>query len=169
MRDKHEGVLWKDRKRNFLGLPWTFTKYILNEDRLFIDTGFFNLREDDVRLYRVTDMTLTRTLWQRITGTGTIHCDSADQTMRNFDIKNVKHSFAVKELLSDLVEEARQKSRVFMGESMSNPQAPPDMSGGFTPGMAPFHPDAMDNGGSFAQEQFPHGNYPSNCDDHTGH
>ena len=165
MRDKHDGVLWKDRKRNFLGLPWTFTKYVLNDDRLFIDTGFFNLREDDVRLYRITDITLTRSFWQRITGTGTIHCDSADLTMRNFDIKNIKHSFSVKELLSDLVEECRQKNRVFMGESMSNPQASPDMSGGFHPGMTPFHPDAMGStngtGNAYAPEP--------PCDDYASH
>lgn len=169
MRDKHDGVLWKDRKRNFLGLPWTFTKYILNEERLFIDTGFFNLREDDVRLYRVTDITLTRSFWQRITGTGTIHCDSADQTMRNFDIKNIKRSFSVKELLSDLVEESRQKNRVFMGESMSNMQAPPDMSGGFRPGMAPFHPDAMADGTMQQSDFVPQGGYVPPCDDPTSH
>ncbi len=124
MSKKRDNILWQDRKRNFLGLPWTFTKYLLDEDRLHIDTGFFNLREDDVRLYRIIDLTLTRNLWQRIIGTGTIHCDSADQTMQNFDIKNIKKSFEVKELLSDLVEECRRKSRVYMGESMSHMKHP---------------------------------------------
>ena len=60
-------VVWEDRKRNFLGLPWTFTKYTLTPERLFINTGFLNSREDEVRLYRITDMTLTRSLWQKIT------------------------------------------------------------------------------------------------------
>ena len=118
MGQKHKNTLWKDRKRNWLGLPWTFTKYILTDDRLFIDTGFFNLREDDVRLYRITDITLTRNLWQRIIRTGTIHCDSADKTMGNFDIKNVKKSFQVKEMLSDLVEQNRHANNVYMGESV---------------------------------------------------
>ena len=90
--------VWKDRKRNFLGLPWTFTKYRLTKDRLFIITGLFNTREDEVRLYRITDTTMTRSFGQKLTGTGTIHCDSADQTMKNFDIKNIKHPREFKEL-----------------------------------------------------------------------
>ena len=162
MKNKHENILWKDRKRNFLGLPWTFTKYILDEDRLFIDTGFLNLREDDVRLYRITDLTLTRNLWQRIIKTGTIHCDSADKTMGNFDIKNIKNSFAVKELLSDLVEKCRQKNRVYMGESVAG--IGPDMMGGPHPGGMPIpHPDAMgDMADGAAFGQMP-------CDDPMSH
>ena len=36
--------LWKDRKRYF-GLPLSFTRYCLSEDRLFISEGFLNIRE----------------------------------------------------------------------------------------------------------------------------
>lgn len=34
-------VIWSDRKRTLFGLPLSFTKYILTEDRLFVQTGFF--------------------------------------------------------------------------------------------------------------------------------
>lgn len=115
---KRENVCWNDRKRNFLGLPWTFTKYAYDNDRLFIETGFFSSREDEVRLYRVVDLTLTRSLWQKVIGTGTIHCDSVDKTMKNFDIKNIKNPYKVKEELSELVEKARKNNRVFARESM---------------------------------------------------
>ena len=37
---KREDMIWSDRKRNWLGLPWTFTVYGLTEDRLFI-TGYW--------------------------------------------------------------------------------------------------------------------------------
>ena len=33
-------IVWKDRKRTLFGLPWSFTKYSLSDDRLFISTGF---------------------------------------------------------------------------------------------------------------------------------
>ena len=29
-----ETIVWKDRKRIFFGLPWTFTKYALTEEKL---------------------------------------------------------------------------------------------------------------------------------------
>lgn len=131
---KRPNLLWRDRKRNFLGLPWTFTVYMLDTGRLFIDTGFFNTTEDDIRLYRITDITLHRSLWQKIIGTGTIHCDSADQTMKNFDIKNIKKPYEVKEQLSELVEEARRKNRVYARENMYTGDH--DAEG--------FNPDAFD-------------------------
>ena len=53
--------LWKDRKRR-LGLPLSFTRYSLSQDRLFCETGFLNLRADEVLLYRVQDLELTMTL-----------------------------------------------------------------------------------------------------------
>jgi uncharacterized membrane protein YdbT with pleckstrin-like domain len=111
--------LWHDRKRNFLGLPWTFTKYCLDQDRLFINTGIFNTTEDEVRLYRITDITLKRSFWQRLIRTGTIHCDSSDATQKNFDIKNVKHPKEVKDMLSKLVDESRLRNRVYTSESVT--------------------------------------------------
>ena len=112
-------ILWKDRKRTFLGLPWSFTRYRLNDESLTLETGFFNSTEDEVRLYRITDVTLKRSFGQKLLGIGTIHCDSSDVTMKNFDIKNVKNPKKVKELLSRLVNESRLRNRVYTSERIS--------------------------------------------------
>ena len=110
----------KERKRNALGLPWTFTKYALTDDRLFITSGLLKTVEDEVRLYRIMDLSLSQTLSQKIFGIGTILVSSADKSMRDFEIKNIKKPRDVKEQLSKLVEENRDKKRVtnreFMGE-----------------------------------------------------
>ena len=112
--------IWKERKRNALGLPWTFTKYALTDDRLFITTGLLKTVEDEVRLYRIMDLSLSQTLSQKIFGIGTIQVSSADKSMRDFEIKNIKKPREVKEQLSRLVEENRDKKRVtnreFMGD-----------------------------------------------------
>ena len=50
-------IVWKDRKRPFLGLPWSFTVYKLDEEKLYVKTGVLNLTEDEVRLYRIKDIT----------------------------------------------------------------------------------------------------------------
>ena len=111
-------VLWNDRKRIIFGLPWTFTKYKLTEEKLIIQTGFFNIKQEEIRLYRIMDITLNRKLGQRIFGLGTIHCCSADKSTPEFDIKNIKKSEAVKEILSDKVEQERQRKRVSSREYM---------------------------------------------------
>lgn len=109
-------IVWKDRKRIIFGLPWSFTRYSLTEDKLIIDTGFFNRTEDEVRLYRILDVTLRRSLFERLFGLGTIHCCSSDKSMGDFDISRIKRSRDVKELLSEMVEEQRRIRRVAMRE-----------------------------------------------------
>lgn len=115
-------ILWRARKRwTFLGLPWTFTVYRLTKDRLFIKTGFFTTREDEVRLYRIMDISLKRTLFQKMFGLGSIQCHSSDKTMGHFEIINVKRSYDVKNLLSDLIEKERMEKRVSNREFISDP------------------------------------------------
>ena len=105
-------TIWKARKRNFLGLPWTFTVYGFSEDRLHVKTGILSTREDEVRLYRITDIGLTRSFWQRIMGMGTIQIYSSDQSMGDFHLINIKDSENVKEQLSQLIEAERENKRV---------------------------------------------------------
>ena len=104
--------LWRDHKRTIFGLPWSFTIYSLTEERLFIEKGFFNLKRDEVRLYRIMDISLSRTLGQRIFGLGTIRCCSGDRSLGDFEIKNIKNSTAVMEQLSSLIEKERDRKRV---------------------------------------------------------
>lgn len=111
-------LVWQDRRRIWCGLPWTFTKYELSREKLIIKSGCFTQHQDEVRLYRILDLSLTRSLGQRIFGLGTITCNSVDKTMKNFEIKNIKNSEAVKNQLSDLVEEARQRGKVSSREFM---------------------------------------------------
>ena len=92
-----EKELWSDRKRVlFFGLPLSFTTYRLTSNRLFINSGLLTQTQDEVRLYRITDVSLSRTLIQRIFGLSTIHCNSSDKTLGNFDIVNVKDGESVK-------------------------------------------------------------------------
>ena len=107
--------LWHDRKRYF-GLPWSFTRYALSEDRLFLRRGFFNIRQDEVVLYRVRDLRVTQNLWQRIFGVGTIRVISTDKSIPELIIKNVKQPFEVKELIHSTVEELKIKRRMRVGE-----------------------------------------------------
>ena len=113
-------IKWRERKRIWCGLPWTFTVYSMSEDRLFIDKGVFTKTQDEIRLYRILDVSLKRTLGQRIFGMGTIHICSSDKTMKDFDLINIKNSKDVKEMLSECVEEQREKKRVVSREYMTD-------------------------------------------------
>lgn len=112
--------VWKDKKRTIFGLPWTFTTYKLTKDKLLIESGFLSKKEEEVRLYRIMDLTLKRPFWQRIWGLGTIHCCTADKSTPEFDILKIKNAEYIKNLLSDMVEEERDKKRVSAREYMSD-------------------------------------------------
>lgn len=115
--------LWKDRKR-YLGLPLSFTRYRLSEDRVFCEKGFFNIHEEEVLLYRVRDLELRMTLGQRIFGVGTVCIHSSDKTKPHLELKNVKHPREVKELVYQNVESAKERRGLrateLMGDGMDD-------------------------------------------------
>ena len=113
-------IIWTDRKRIIFGLPWTFTKYILTKEKLLVETGILNKDQEEIRLYRIMDMTLKRSLWQRLFGLGTIPCCTADKSSPELDIQWIPDSENVKELLSDLVEAERMEKRVSSREFFSD-------------------------------------------------
>lgn len=112
---KGEQYLWKDRKRR-LGLPLSFTRYAVSEDRLFLSTGFLNIKDEEILLYRIRDLSVSRSLGQRIFGVGSITVTSSDQSQPSLLIKNVKDPMAVKELVHQQVEEMKIRRKVRIGE-----------------------------------------------------
>lgn len=115
--------LWKDRKR-VLGLPLSFTRYSLSEDRLFCETGLLSLKADEVLLYRVQDLELTISLGQRIFGVGTVCVHSSDKSIPHLDLKNVKNPREVKELIHQNVEAAKDKRRMRATEVLGRDGGP---------------------------------------------
>ena len=105
-------VGFKERKRLlFFGLPWTFTKYDIREDMITIDTGFLNVVENDCYMYKVQDVELTATLFEKLFGLGTIICHTGDTTHPKLMLEHIRNSRAIKEFLLKESEEARIKRR----------------------------------------------------------
>ncbi|MBP3660229.1 MAG: PH domain-containing protein [Oscillospiraceae bacterium] len=111
-------LLWSDRKRYF-GLPLSFTRYAISEDRLFQATGILNLKYEEILLYRIRDITLSRSFGQRIFGVGSITVTSSDKSRPVLVIQNVKDAPAVKELIHQQVEDMKIRRRVRFGEIAS--------------------------------------------------
>lgn len=109
--------IWRDRKR-FLGLPWSFTRYAMSSDRLFLSVGLLSVKDEEILLYRIRDISVKRSLWQRIFGVGTIIISSSDKSTPQLVLKNIKAPMDVKELLHENVEEIKIKRRVRFGELM---------------------------------------------------
>lgn len=115
MKKEKIAYLWKDRKR-FLGMPLSFTRYMLSEDRLFLSKGFLSVKDDEILLYRVRDISTSRNLLQRMLGVGTVTVMSTDKTCPNLVMKNIKDPVAVKEMLHKHVEEMKLRRQVRVSE-----------------------------------------------------
>ncbi len=101
-----------ERKRwLFFGLPFTFTVYKIKEDMITVDTGLFNTVENDCYMYKVQDVQLNRSFWEKIFKLGTIVCFTGDTTDSKLEIKHIKNARAVKDFILEESEKARIKRR----------------------------------------------------------
>lgn len=116
-----EEPIWYDKKRvTIFALPWSFTKYLLTPTRLIVESGFLNTKEEEIKLYRITDIEYSQKLLERIGKTGTITLLSNDTSSPRISLMHVKNAKAVKELMSKTVEEARKESGVRTSEMLGN-------------------------------------------------
>lgn len=95
----------------FLGLPFTFTKYVIKEDMITVDTGVFTKVENDCYMYKVQDVEHTASIWERMVALGTIVCYTGDTTHPKLLIEHIRNSKAIKEFILKESEEARLKRR----------------------------------------------------------
>ena len=103
---------YTERKRwLFFGLPFTFTKYTVNEEKLIINKGLLKTTEDTCYLYKIIDIKLERSLCERIFGMGTIMCYTGDVTDKVIKLIHIKNSKVINDYLLDQSEEMRRKRR----------------------------------------------------------
>ncbi len=103
--------IWRDRKR-ILGLPITFTVYTAKNARLYLREGFFNTTENEMLLYRILDVKMNITLFDKLFGVGTLTLFTVDETHKEIQLKKIKHPQKVRDLLSAEVEKEREKLKI---------------------------------------------------------
>lgn len=101
-----------ERKRwLFFGLPFTFTTYEITDEILTIREGFLNRKENSCYMYKITDVELKLSFFERIFKLGTIICYTSDTTHSTLILKHIRNSKTVKETLLKVTEEHRIKRR----------------------------------------------------------
>ena len=99
------------KRTKWFGLPVCFTTYTIDEEKINIRKGIFNITEDDAYMYKVQDVKLTLSMVERIFGLGTVSCYTGDTTDPVLKLVHIKHAKDVKEYILKVSEEARIKKR----------------------------------------------------------
>lgn len=114
---QEEPILWYDRKRvTIFALPWSFTKYQLTPTRVIIEAGLFTSSEEEIKLYRITDISFSQNLFGKMNKTGSVTILSNDTSCPMIVLKNIKNPKSVKEALSVAIEDARAAKGIKMSE-----------------------------------------------------
>ena len=95
-----------------MGMPLSFTKYSVKNNRLYQSTGLFSSTENELLLYRIVDLKLSRTLVNKLFGVGTITIFTRDDSEKEIQLIRIKKSRQVRDLLSKMVEEERRKLKI---------------------------------------------------------
>ena len=109
--DEVDGEIVERKRWVLFGLPWTFTVYSINKDVLTVNTGFLSKQENDCYMYKIQDVQLKSTFFQRMSGLGDVVCYTGDTTDRELVLKNIRNSKDVKNYILKNSEVARLKRR----------------------------------------------------------
>ena len=101
-----------EKKRTaFLGLPLYFTTYTITDELLNVKQGLFKIVENDCYLYKIQDVTLSKTLMERMFGLGTITCHTGDTTNPTLTLSHIKNASEIKDYILKVSDELRLKRR----------------------------------------------------------
>ncbi len=111
--DSDEVILWEGRP--FLS---ALTHYQITTERVRIIHGLFGKDRDDIELIRIQDIDFKQSMTERALGVGDILIRSADPSLPETRLNNVKQPEKVHEILRRAMLNARKRFRYSVQEEM---------------------------------------------------
>lgn len=110
---RKEESIWKGGPSRFTALRKSLTeRYEATSERLKIDYGILNRHTEEIELFRVQDLSVQRSMFDRMFGVGNIVIHSGDATGGTTILYDVADAEHVKDLIRDASRIERQRHRV---------------------------------------------------------
>ncbi len=90
--------------------------YRLTSQRLFIRIGLIGRKQEEIELFRITDVAVEQTPMERILKIGSIIVNSTDESMPRAQLENVPEPEKYKDILRDAYRQARTREGMRAGE-----------------------------------------------------
>ena len=90
--------------------------YRLSSHRLFIQVGLIGRSQEEIELFRITDVSMEQTAMERLMGIGTIVVKSTDETLPVAKLENISDPVKHKDILRDAYRSARTREGMRAGE-----------------------------------------------------
>lgn len=94
------------------GMASRTTKYILTTERIRVETGMIGKRSEQLDLFRVKDVRVTRSMTQRARKVGSIEIVSSDKTTPSGTLRSVREPDQLAESIRATAREARRRAGV---------------------------------------------------------
>ena len=115
--DEEEREVWAGAPDNVIDpLASRSTKYTLTTERIKVQSGMIGKRSEQLDLFRVKDVRVTRGIPQRARGCGHVAVMSSDKTTPELVLYNVKDPDQVAETIRTTARAARRRAGVHMQE-----------------------------------------------------
>ena len=101
----------KTFKSHWCGIKNPFLSYRITDTTLFVRKGFLVTKEEQILLYRVTDLTKAEHIVDRLLKQSSIQILSTDKTCPCVILKNIKDGDEIRDILNKLVEKERIRHR----------------------------------------------------------
>ncbi len=112
-------------------LRWRTTHYVITTHRVMVRHGILSRTGKDIGLSRITDVSYTQSLWDRIIGAGTLTIESAGEGPPQV-FANIPNSDDTQQLINHLVEQDEQNrardSAQYVGEAYRDQRDDPPTS-----------------------------------------
>lgn len=111
---KFKGIdyIWTDKKRTIFGLPISFTRYFITEEKFIVRKGFLSLAETECELYRITDKKLILPFIQRLFRCGSILLHMKDVDTPEYEVHAVKMPREVLGVFDEQINKQRDKYNI---------------------------------------------------------
>lgn len=110
---RKEEVIWKGGPSKFTAPRKSLTeRYEATTERLKVDYGLLNRHTEEIELFRVQDLSVERSMFDRLFGVGDIVIHSGDATGGKIILWDVPDAERVKDIIRKASRVERQRHRV---------------------------------------------------------